>query len=321
MIKIGSARINTNIFLAPLAGVADLSFRLIAREHGAELAFFEMTDTNCLVRGQGKNKDLLMTHPDDRPIAAQLLGNNPEDSLKAAQMLIPMTDPLFIDLNAACPVLKVQRKKSGAYLITEPDRLATIIDKLANGINLPVTVKLRVGYNEVNLEELVKLAQKCEQAGAAALFVHGRTRKQLYHGDVDYAAIKTMKEAVKIPVFGSGNVLSPQLAKRMLEETGCDGLLVARGAMGHPWIFRQIKAYLADGTIIPEPDWEEKKRILLRHLAYIQKYRLSRLTNKLGLMRKMCHFYLKAHHNIAQVRKQVTDTKSYMQFVEIVSKL
>jgi tRNA-dihydrouridine synthase B len=321
VIKIGSASIETNIFLAPLAGVADLSFRLIAREHGAEFAFFEMTDTNCLVRGQGKNKDLMMVHPDDRPIAAQLLGNNPADVLKAAQMLIPTTDPVFVDLNAACPVNKVQRKKSGAYLISEPEKLYAIIDKLAHGIDRPVTVKLRVGYNDVDLEGIAKLAKRCEESGAAALFVHGRTRKQLYHGDVNYAAIKAMKEAVKIPLFGSGNVLSPQLAKKMFDETGCDGILVARGALGHPWIFRQIKAYLKDGTILPDPDWEEKKRILLKHLSYIQKYRLSRLTNKLGLMRKICHFYIKAHRNVAQVRKLITNTKSYLEFVEIVSKL
>lgn len=321
MVQIGSAQLKTNIFLAPLAGVADLSFRLISREHGAGLAFFEMTDTNCLVRGLGKNKDLLMTHPADRPIAAQLLGNDPDDTLKAAKMLIPLTDPLFIDFNAACPVLKVQRKKAGAYLITEPDRLASIINKLAQGIDRPVTVKLRIGYNEVDREELVKLAKKCEAAGAAALFVHGRTRKQLYHGDIDYAAIKAIKGAVKIPVFGSGNVLSPPLAKKMLAETGCDGLLVARGAMGQPWIFGQIKAYLTDGVILPQPDWEEKKSVLLRHLSYIEKYRQSRLTNKLGLMRKICHFYLKAHHNIAQVRQQITDTKSYSEFVKIVGSL
>ncbi|MBU0671493.1 MAG: tRNA-dihydrouridine synthase family protein, partial [Candidatus Margulisbacteria bacterium] len=249
MIKIGSAKIDTNVFLAPLAGCADLSYRLICREYGAGMAFYEMADVNSIIRAQGKNKDLFMLHPDDQPIAAQLLGADPDMMLEAAKRLLQDIKPAFLDINAACPVKKVLKKKAGAYLMSEPKGLYAIVEKLASNLDLPVTVKMRAGYLKVDLKKLSAMSKDLQKAGAAALFVHGRTQKQLYHGKVDYAAIKAVKDAVSIPVFGSGDVLSPELAKKMFDETGCDGVLVARGSMGKPWIFEQINEYLKTGTL------------------------------------------------------------------------
>ncbi|MBI5399631.1 tRNA dihydrouridine synthase DusB [Candidatus Saganbacteria bacterium] len=305
---IGSSEISTNIFLAPLAGVADLSFRLIAREAGAKFAFFEMIDCNSMIHA-GKDKDILQLHSEDLPIAAQLLGADPDDMLAAAKILLQKVSPTFLDINSACPVRKVVGKGSGAQLMREPVRLWAIIEKLASNLDLPITVKLRVGFKQIDLEDLARIAQGCEERGAAALFVHGRTRDQLYHGQVNYEAIKTVKDSVNIPVFGSGDIFSAELAKKMLVETGCDGALVARGALGNPWIFKEIEHYLATGERLPEPTLEEKKTVLLRHLSYIQQYRHSRPTSKMGLMRKHALCYVKKIPYSAKFRQNITGLK------------
>ncbi|MFH1347752.1 MAG: tRNA dihydrouridine synthase DusB [Candidatus Margulisiibacteriota bacterium] len=321
MIKIGSREIDTNIFLAPLAGCADLSFRLISREHGAKFCFYEMVDSNSLVHGQGTNKDILMTHPDDQPIAAQILGSDPEVTLAAAKILLSRINPVFLDVNAACPAKKVQRKKAGAYLVREPKALYAIVAKLAANLDLPITVKLRVGFNTTNLNLLAAIAKNCEASGAAALFVHGRTRKQLYSGQVDYQAINAVKRSVSIPVFGSGDVLSPELAKKMLEETGCDGVLVARGAMGNPWIFRHIEKYFKTGQNHTEIPFSKKKKVLLKHLAYMEKYRQSRPTNKLGMMKKIAILYLKYLPEAARIRSRIASVKDYAELVKDIKKI
>ncbi|MEE8638148.1 MAG: tRNA dihydrouridine synthase DusB [Candidatus Margulisiibacteriota bacterium] len=319
MLKIGSIKLDTNLFLAPLAGCADLSFRLICREHGAGFCFYEMVDSNSLVRSSGKNKDTLMTHAKDHPIAAQILGGDPETTLEAARILLAKVKPLFLDLNAACPAKKVLRKKAGAYLVREPRVLYAILSRLASSLDLPITVKMRIGYDRVDLAGLAAIAKNCEAAGAAALFVHGRTSKQLYCGQVNYEAIRAVKQRVSIPVIGSGDVLSPELAKKMFDATGCDGLLVARGAMGNPWIFERIAGYLKTGREQTGVGFEQKKRVLLRHLAYMEKYRQSRPTNKMGLMRKIALLYLRSFPGAPGIRARITPIKSYPELVEAVS--
>ncbi|MFC1637559.1 tRNA dihydrouridine synthase DusB [Candidatus Margulisiibacteriota bacterium] len=321
MVRIGSKELDTNIFLAPLAGCSDLSFRLISREYGAKFCFYEMADANSLVRAQGRNKDLLMAHPDDQPIAAQILGADPELTLEAARVLLSTVKPLFLDLNAACPVRKVLRKKTGAYLVSEPELLYPVIERLAANLDLPITVKLRVGYNKIDLDHLAALAKNCQAAGAAALFVHGRTAKQLYRGKVDYGAIKAVKQSVSIPVFGSGDVLSPELAKTMIEQTGCDGVLVARGALGNPWIFDQIAGYLETGQNHSQVTFAQRKEAVLKHLSYMQKLRQSRPSNKVGLMRKISLMYLKHFPRAAEIRGEISAKKSYEELVEMISSI
>src|SRR3989338_268408 len=313
MIKIGSQKIDTNIFLSPLAGCADLAFRLIAREYGAKFCFFEMADANALTHGPGKNKEILMIHPDDTPIAAQLLGGDPQIMLEAAQILLGQIKPAFLDINAACPAKKVLKKRAGAYLVDEPDLLAAIIGKLTSSLPLPITVKLRSGFKQNDHGHIISVARKCEESGAAAIFIHGRTQRQLYAGEVDYEAIRLVKENVSIPIFGSGNILSVQLAKKTFDETGCDGILVARGAIGHPWIFREIEEYLKTGKI-PEPiDLPRRIKVLERHLSYIEKIRQSRPSNKIGLMRRIALEYLKGLPNSTAIRRLIAPAKSYEQ--------
>jgi len=293
MVKIGSLNINTNVFLASMAGCTDLSFRLIAREMGAEFCFYEMSDSNSLVyASRRKNDDMLLVHPKDLPIAAQLLGSDPEIMLKAAKKLLELNNNIsFLDINAACPIKKVIKKRSGAYLIKEPEMLYGIINKLSSSLRLPITVKLRTGYLEKDPEPIVSIAKNCEQNGAKAIFVHGRTKAQEYSGDVDHGSIKAIKANVKIPVIASGNIFSAQKAKEMLDLTHCDGVLVARGACGNPWIFAQIKNYLKKGDLLPDPTLKEKLAVLTKHLQYIEKYKL--LSTKVGFSRKVAIWYLK----------------------------
>ena len=258
MVNIGSKKIETNILLAPLSGCTDLAFRLIAREHGAGFCFFEMVNCNSLNYNTKSVADILSIHPKDKPIAAQLVGADPDKMVEAAKRITGHADIDFIDINAACPVPKITKKKAGAYLLREPKILCKIIEKMAVALEIPVTVKIRIGYEAADIKTIVSIAKNCEKAGAAALFVHGRTRAMGYSGEVNYEAIKKIKQSVNIPVFGSGNVFDAPLAKKMLDLTGCDGVMAARGALGNPWIFKDIEHYLKTGEVKPLPDLEER---------------------------------------------------------------
>jgi len=319
MVQIGSRHIPTNIFFAPLSGCSDLAFRLIARECGAKFCFFEMVDAHSLLCPHPRRFDMLATIDRDTPIAAQLLGADPAMMLDAARILLEHVKVDFLDINSACPVRKVIKKQAGAALLQAPDQLASVIETLALHLNVPITVKLRSGFTQIDIPGLTRLAQTCEAYGAAALFVHGRTRSQGYSGQVHYEPIRAVKQAVSIPVFGSGDIFSPQLAQRMFTKTGCDGVLVARGAFGNPWIFRDVETYLHTGEVSPLPALEEKKSVLRRHLAYIHQYKNSGSAGKVGFMRKVALWYLKGFPNASTVRGQINTIRSYetlLQFIE-----
>jgi len=319
MINIGSTHISTNIFLAPLSGCSDLAFRLIARECGAKFCFFEMVDAHSLLSPNPKKFNILKTLKQDMPIAAQLLGADPAIMLDAAQVLLERVHVSFLDINSACPVKKVVKKKAGASLLKTPKVLACLIRTLASSCSVPITVKLRLGFNKTDLPALLDLVKSCEASGASALFVHGRTRAQSYSGDVNYGAIRAIKQAVKIPVFGSGNVFTAQLAKHMFDETDCDGILVARGAFGNPWIFRDIESYIQHGTVPSEKDISLKKAALKKHLSYIAQYKDCTPRGKVGFMRKVALWYLKGFPNASKIRGQVgaiPDYEALLHFIE-----
>lgn len=322
MIKIGSAKIGTNIFLAPLSGCSDLAFRLIAREHGAKFCFFEMVDANALTRNHKQTiGGILKTTKKDAPIAGQLLGADPALMLDAAQKFVSTVDISFLDINSACPVKKVVKKGAGAYLLEKPAVLYKIVKKLSSSLKIPVTVKIRVGYHKIYPEDIVDISKKCEDNGAAAIFVHGRTRAQGYGGPVDYESIRSIKQSLRVPVFGTGNIFTPELAKKMFDETGCDGILVARGAFGNPWIFKNIETYLKNGKISAEPDMAAKKKALKKHLAYIDKYRDSKPAFKVGFMRKVAIWYLKGFPYATKTRNQISRVKSYSDLLELIDNL
>ncbi|MBU4377384.1 MAG: tRNA dihydrouridine synthase DusB [Candidatus Omnitrophica bacterium] len=321
MIKIGSARINTNIFLAPLSGCSDLAFRLIAREEGAKFCFFEMVDANALIRNYEKTLRMLKTTKKDSPIAGQLLGADPDLMVDAAQKLVSIRDVSFLDINSACPVRKVVSKGAGARLLEKPETLFKILKKLSSSLNIPVTVKIRTGYNRTDIKNIAEIAMGCEQHGAGAIFVHGRTRAQGYSGEINYEAIKKIKEAVEIPVFGSGNIFTPELAKKMFDETSCDGITVARGSFGNPWIFKNIENYLKSGSVLPEPDFLIRKKVLKKHLAYTDKYRHSIPSAEIGFMRKVAIWYMKGFPYAANTRNEITRTKTYPDLIKLIDEL
>ncbi|MCX5686067.1 MAG: tRNA dihydrouridine synthase DusB [Candidatus Omnitrophica bacterium] len=322
MVKIGSTTIPTKIFLAPMAGCSDLSFRLIAREHGAKFCFFEMVDCNSITYGpKRKVRSILRTTEEDAPIAAQLLGRNPDAMLRGAKEILSIVKVSFLDINAACPAKKVIKKRAGSYLLKDPQELCGILKTLTAALPVPVTVKIRTGYDEPDIKGIAGLAKNCEKSGAKALFVHGRTRLQGYMGEVDYRAIKAVKESVNIPVFGSGNIFSLTLAKKMLDETGCDGILVARGALGNPWIIKQIEDFLFNGRLDPLIDFETKKNVLKKHLAYMERFKESTPSGKAGHMRKVMLWYLRGFPKASRIREKVSLVNSYEKMIELIGQL
>ncbi|MFH1384826.1 MAG: tRNA dihydrouridine synthase DusB [Candidatus Omnitrophota bacterium] len=321
MITIGFQKIKTNIFMAPLSGCADLSFRLMMRMYGAQFCFFEMVDANAILHRHAKTVRLLRLDPKDTPIAAQLLGSSASQMLDAAYQLLSYAPVSFIDINSACPVKKVIKKKSGAYLLKDIPLLEKIIQKMASTLPVPVTVKLRIGFEAITIKSIITLAKKCEAAGAGALFVHGRTRQQGYSGDINYKGIAAIKKHVAIPVFGSGNILSPFLAKKMFDETGCDGILVARGAFGNPWIFKDIGRYLKTGTVPSKKNLMTKISALKKHLSYVDTYNEFRGPGKIGFMRKVAQWYLTGFPDARKLRAHVTHVDDYERLVKVIESL
>ncbi|MDD5427795.1 MAG: tRNA dihydrouridine synthase DusB [Candidatus Omnitrophica bacterium] len=323
MLKIGSYELPSKIIMAPMAGCTDLPFRLIARSHGAKLCFFEMVDCNSITYGAKKRvRTILKTIEDDSPISAQLLGRDPSKMLEGAQEILKIAPNIaFLDINAACPAKKVIKKKAGAYLLKDETELYAIIKKISAHLPIPVTVKLRIGYDKNDPAKIAAIAHKCEASGASAIFVHGRTQAKGYSGPIDHASIKAIKDAVTIPVFGSGNIFSALQAKKMLDETGCDGILVARGALGNPWIFEEIEGYLAGGQTHTPPSWSSRKSVLKKHIIAIEKFKDHGPRGNVGHMRKAVYWYLKGLPLAAKTREKVSLVKSYDKMLQLVDDL
>ena len=262
-LKIGTVELENNVILGPMAGVTDLPFRLLCREQGAGLVCMEMVSAKAVFYGNRNTKELLQVNPGERPVSLQLFGSDPEVLSDIAARLEEGPYDLF-DLNMGCPVPKVVKNGEGSALMKDPTLVERILSSMVRALKKPVTVKIRKGFNDesVNAVEIARIAEGC---GAAAEAVHGRTREQYYSGKADWEIIRQVKEAVSIPVIGNGDVDSPEAAKRMLAETGCDGVMVARGAKGNPWIFKRITEYLETGRIPPKPSREEVKAMMLRH--------------------------------------------------------
>jgi tRNA-dihydrouridine synthase B len=264
MLIIGNLMLPLPCMLAPMAGVSDLSFRLITRAFGAPLAFTEMIDVRALHHNDKRTRHMLSSTPDDRPLGIQLLGNDEKNILKALDALEGYEFDL-LDFNAACPTPKITRKGKGAALLKEPRKLRELLKVLVDHSKVPVTVKIRAGWDtdSVNAREIALYA---EDAGISALFIHGRTKTQGYSGTVDYQVVKEVKEALKIPIIASGDNISVPLIKKMFDETGCDGVAIARGSLGNPWIFREIIRFFQDGTLCERPDIHECIAVMKNHL-------------------------------------------------------
>ncbi|MDP7080926.1 MAG: tRNA dihydrouridine synthase DusB [Candidatus Undinarchaeales archaeon] len=262
MFKIGRVKIDPPVIFAPMAGVSDMAFRLMCKEYGAGLVVTEMISTNALERNNAAMLKLAETTDEERPVAIQLFGSRTEAFVKSAKLIQNQCD--IIDVNAGCPVRKIMSQGAGSALLKRPKHLASIVKSLAESSSRPVTVKMRTGLTYSKADP-VKIARHLEEAGASAVTLHARTTAQGYAGKADWDAIHKLKESLSIPVIGNGDVRSPEDAKRMLDETGCDAVMVGRAALGDPQIFERIKMYLEKGELLSPPTEKEKAKTFLKY--------------------------------------------------------
>ncbi len=313
-LKIGTVELENNVMLGPMAGVTDLPFRVLCREQGAGLVCMEMVSAKAVLYGNRNTKELLAVSPLERPVSLQLFGSDPEILAEIAARLEDGPYDI-LDLNMGCPVPKVVKNGEGSALMKNPVLAERILSSMVKAVKKPVTVKIRKGFDDhsVNAVELAKIAEAC---GVAAVAVHGRTREQYYSGKADWEIIRQVKEAVSIPVIGNGDVHSPEAAKKLLEETGCDGVMVARGARGNPWIFRRIVSYLETGVVPPDPSKEEVKDMIFRHAAMMteQKGELAAMRE----MRKHVAWYTAGYPHSAALRREINEVETLEGLKELV---
>lgn len=286
--------------LAPMAGVTDRAFREICREYGAVYTVTEMVSAKGLLQGGKKTWDLLALGEGEHPAAVQLFGDDPEVLARAAEAAMKAS-PDVIDLNMGCPAPKIAGNRAGSALMKDPDLASRIIRAVKNASPVPVTVKFRKGWDEASINA-VEFAKMAQESGADAVAIHGRTRAQMYAPSADWEIIRKVKAAVAIPVIGNGDVDSPQAAKEMLEKTGCDLVMVGRGALGRPWVFSQIAAYLRDGTQLPDPTAEERMDVMLRHIRRMADYKGDHIAFREA--RKHCGWYLTGIRGAAALRRR-----------------
>ena len=305
-LKIGDVSLKNNLILAPMAGVTDLPFRLLCKEQGAGLLCMEMVSAKAIYFNNKNTEELLTIDDREPPVSLQLFGSDP-DIISEMAKKIENRPFSILDINMGCPVPKVAGNGEGSALMKNPKLVEEIVSKTAKAIKKPVTVKIRKGFDDEHINE-VEIARIAESAGAAAVAVHGRTREQYYSGKADWDIIRQVKEAVKIPVIGNGDVTSPEAARQLMETTGCDGIMIGRGAQGNPWIFRQILHWMETGEEESKPDLEEVKAMILRHARMLVEYKGA--YTGIREMRKHVAWYTAGYPNSAKLRARVNEIES-----------
>lgn len=312
-LQIGNVTLENNLVLGPMAGVTDLPFRLLCKEQGAGLLCMEMVSAKGIYYNNKNTEQLLAIDEREHPVSLQIFGSDPEIMSEMAKKIEERPFDI-LDINMGCPVPKVVNNGDGSALMKNPVLAGKIIEKTARAIKKPVTVKIRKGFDDAHINA-VEMAKVAEASGAAAIAVHGRTREQYYSGRADWDIIRQVKEAVKIPVIGNGDILIPEDAISMEEQTGCDGFMIARGAQGNPWIFAQILHYFKTGEHLPKPTAEEMVQMMLRHA----RMQLAFKGDYTGIreIRKHAAWYTAGYPNAARLRSAINEVESYEQLEEL----
>ena len=315
--KIGNVRIENPFVLAPMAGVTDMPFRTLCKEQGAGLICMEMISAKAISFHNKNTIALMKIDPCEHPVSMQLFGSEPELMAEVAKS-IEDKDFDILDINMGCPVPKVVNNGEGSALLKNPELIVQIIKSVSSAIQKPVTVKVRIGFENAPVD-LVEIARRAEDAGAAAIAVHGRTRQQYYSGTADWDIIRQVKEAVSIPVIGNGDVDSPLKAEALLKQTGCDGVMIGRAVRGNPWIFREMNHYFQTGELLPRPSSEEIREMILRH-ARAQIALKGEFTG-IREMRKHVAWYTAGMRHSAGLRRASNTIESYEALQELLMKL
>lgn len=317
MWKIGNIEIKNQVVLAPMAGISNTSYRTIIKEMGAGLIYAEMVSDKAIMFDNDRTIELLKMRESERPIAQQIFGSDEDSFVIAAKKIVELMHPDILDINMGCPVPKIALKsQAGASLLKNPDKIEKIVRSVVNAVDIPVTVKIRSGWDS-NTINCVEVAKRIENAGASAITLHARTRAQGYSGSADWSLIKKVKEAVSIPVIGNGDIKTCYDAKKMLEETGCDAVMIGRGVLGNPWLIKECVDYLEDGTLPQRVSAKEKMQMLKRHFELLCKDK----GEKLALLEIRTHalWYIKGLPGSASIKNQICQAKNSTELFNILN--